>query len=434
MRVERQGRLQVAEELLEHYRSGRRDFRGLQLRGAYLRGVDLHGVDLSDANLGGADLQGAGLCEAILCNVDARSANLRYARLDSADLWQANMCGADLRNIHLCGANLREADLTGANLRSADLTSANLRGADLGEADLRGADLSGATFIGASLRQANLSRVDLGDADLATVRLDDVNLTGSNLKGARLREANLVRAGLADADLTGADLRGANLGGALLRNTHLVGVDLSPFCDASPAIEHAGPSNVDHRAVALSVRIANLDVFLQRTGMPTSFVIEMVKWARTSEEYGSMMQTTFISYGGRDEAFARKLYEALHRNGVATFFFPEHAVPGKTLHGTMREGVNSFERVILICSKSSLRRPGVLNEIEETLRREAREGGASYLIPIALDDYVFRSWKPTNALTAQTVRDRVVGDFNGADKDDAKFDAGVLRLLIALKK
>jgi len=48
----------------------------------------------------------------------------------------------------------------------------------------------------------------------------------------------------------------------------------------------------------------------------------------------------------------------------------------------MREGVNKFERVIVICSANSLSRRGVLNEIEETLQREARDGGASYLIRI----------------------------------------------------
>lgn len=56
----------------------------------------------------------------------------------------------------------------------------------------------------------------------------------------------------------------------------------------------------------------------------------------------------------------------------------------------MREGINKHDRMILICSKHSLDRPGVLNEIEEVLAREAREGGTAYLIRIRLDDYLFR--------------------------------------------
>jgi len=146
------------------------------------------------------------------------------------------------------------------------------------------------------------------------------------------------------------------------------------------------------------------------------------------------LQSTFISYGSPDEPFARKLYEALHRNGVTTFFFPEHAVPGEKLHRTMRKGVNEHDRVILVCSKASLDRKGVLNEIEETLARESRDGGATYLIPIRLDDYVFSDWTPPHTDTAQTVRDRVVADFRGAETDAAKFDEGLLRVIAALKK
>jgi hypothetical protein len=169
--------------------------------------------------------------------------------------------------------------------------------------------------------------------------------------------------------------------------------------------------------------------------LPEVFVEYMVDCALSLQtDIFKMLQSTFISYGSPDEPFARKLYEALHRNGVTTFFFPEHAAPGEKLHRMMRKGVNDHDRVILICSKDSLDRKGVLNELEEILAREARDGGGSCVIPIRLDDYVLKEWKPPNADVAQAVRDRVVADFEGADKDDAKFQAGLLRLIAALKK
>jgi hypothetical protein len=148
----------------------------------------------------------------------------------------------------------------------------------------------------------------------------------------------------------------------------------------------------------------------------------------------TMMRSTFISYGAPDEPFAKKLYEALHMNGVTTFLFSQHAEPGEKLHRMMRKGVNEYDRVVLICSKASLDRKGVLNELEETLAREARDGGETYLIPIRLDDYVFTGWKPQREDIAQAVRDRVVADFEGADKDEAKFDAALSRLLRAFRK
>ena len=62
-------------------------------------------------------------------------------------------------------------------------------------------------------------------------------------------------------------------------------------------------------------------------------------------------------------------------------------------------------------------------------RREARDGGASYLIPITLDNYLF-NWKD---LLAIPIRDRVVADFRGAKTKDERFEIGFLQLLLALK-
>jgi len=123
------------------------------------------------------------------------------------------------------------------------------------------------------------------------------------------------------------------------------------------------------------------------------------------------MQTAFISYGGPDETFAGLLNEVLNPAGIKTYFFPKDAQPGQKLHHLMRNGVNTFDKVIFICSKNSLNRLGVINELEETLQREAREGGKQILIPITIDNYVFTKWEPDIPGLKQTILDRVVGNF-----------------------
>lgn len=149
---------------------------------------------------------------------------------------------------------------------------------------------------------------------------------------------------------------------------------------------------------------------------------------------GSPFYSVFVSYGGPDEVFAERLSEALERSGVHTFLFARHAEPGKKLHRLMREGVNEYDRVVLVCSHSSLERPGVLNEIEETLQREAREGGESILIPVTLDGYVFEDWAPRRRDISIAVRDRVVADFRGADFSEEKFAYAMSRLVNALRR
>jgi TIR domain len=147
-----------------------------------------------------------------------------------------------------------------------------------------------------------------------------------------------------------------------------------------------------------------------------------------------MLQSLFISYGVPDEAQVRRINDALKAHGVTTWFFADDAIPGTPLHRAMRDGVNQHDRVLLICSKASLSRTGVRNEIEEVLRRQAREAGQARLIPITIDDYAFTDWKNDNPDAAQPVLDLIVADFRGADTDAAKFDAGVRKLIAALNK
>ena len=145
-------------------------------------------------------------------------------------------------------------------------------------------------------------------------------------------------------------------------------------------------------------------------------------------------KSCFISYGCPDERFAEKLYNSLAQRNVQVFFFPVHAVPGEKLHKVMRSGVNEYDKIILICSKASLNRPGVLNELTETLQREARDGGKTYLIPIRLDDYVFTDWTPADPQLAMTIRDRVVANFADASRDEASYTTSLERLMAALEE
>jgi hypothetical protein len=141
--------------------------------------------------------------------------------------------------------------------------------------------------------------------------------------------------------------------------------------------------------------------------------------------------SVFLSYGGPDEPFARKLFLALRGRGVEVFFFPESATPGQRLHRTMSESIHEYDRMLLICSRSSLIRPGVLNELEQVLSREAREAGAELLMPVIIDDFVLTEWAPSRPDLGRQVRDRVAADFRKAT-DDAEFAKQMDRVLNAL--
>ena len=144
-------------------------------------------------------------------------------------------------------------------------------------------------------------------------------------------------------------------------------------------------------------------------------------------------KSAFISYGGPDEVFARRLYESLVSSGVHTYYFPESSVPGRQLHRTMNDAVYEYDVVILVCSKSAVTRPGWLNELEQTLVREAREGGAQLLIPVLLDDYVLSDWAPARKDLARQVQSRVAADFRSAVNEEI-YQKQFARLLHALER
>ena len=153
--------------------------------------------------------------------------------------------------------------------------------------------------------------------------------------------------------------------------------------------------------------------------------------ATRSSSEANPYKSAFISYGGPDERFASKLYVALMGRGVHAYFFPESSTPGRRLHRTMSDAIHEYDVVISVCSESAVTRPGWLTELEQTLAREAREGGSELLIPVLLDDYILREWTPHRPDLARQLRDRVAADFRDAD-DDSKFGRQLDRLVRAL--
>lgn len=345
--------------------------------------------------------------------------------LSGADLGGLNLSDADLSFMNLAGANLRRCICT-----HSDFFRADFRDADLSEIIALLADFRCARFDRGKMERSLFAKSDLSHSTFRSAKMWGAVLSGSDLSKTHFDHANLHTASFHHSILTQAHLTGANLDKAGLWNTHLVDTDLGPLCSFD--LRHDGPSHVDWRSILKSVHAPRIIDFLVATGMPQLLATYLVEMARSysDTEKAILLQTTFISFGGPDIEFARKLHASLTKNGVVTFFFPEDAEPGARLSSTMNRGVHEYDRVILICSKASLTRPGVRNEIQLTLDREAREGASNRLIPIALDDFVFTDWWPERPENSRAVQDRVIADF----RDPDKFTSSLSKLLIALKK
>ena len=222
-----------AEEFLQRYEEGERDFTGVNLAGVNLSGKTLESnVSLSQANLSNANLANAKLIQVNLIGSNLQGANLNSTNLQSADLIGANLSGANLTKAILYSARLIQANFSQAKLSEANLNSANLTTANLSRANLTQASLSSANLTGADLSQAKVTKVNLSSANLSGVNLTGVSLTGVNLQGVNLSGMNLSGVNLTGtvlsyANLSGVNLSGVNLSGANLSVANLDGVNLT---------------------------------------------------------------------------------------------------------------------------------------------------------------------------------------------------------------
>ncbi|MGE5138341.1 MAG: toll/interleukin-1 receptor domain-containing protein [Rudaea sp.] len=346
--------------------------------------------------------------------------------VDAWNEWRASLgdLQPDLADLVMPEAHLSAINLNGANLRGADLHRAALSDADLEGADLANANLRGTLLHGANLNWSFLRDADLNGADLEQARLEEAFLQGADLSGA----------GLKAADLTGADLRGANLSGAICQNTNfnraafgatrLGDIDLSEARELDK-VRHLSPSTIGLDTIYRSGgRIS--EAFLRGAGVPDPFI----GFVRSLPMRQARAYSCFIANGDRDAQFCERLQADLRGYGVRAWYVPKDDSPGKRFFTDVTMRPRMFEKVIVICSRHSLREGKVLRELEDALRREHSERSA-VLVPVRLDNFMLKEWEHGKKTQ---VTDRAVPDFRGWSRNPAKYEKGLKALLQVLKE
>lgn len=332
------------------------------------------------------------------------------------------------------GANVDGESFAGTSLRAACFLHASMRGTNFSGADLTYVQFKSADLTGACLAKARITCADVINTCLAGANLQRADLTGSCLAFADCTEADFRHVYFNNMSAAQASFHRAKLDKAHLFSANLQDLDVCAFCDAQE-LTHGGPSSIDCRTVIRSYRHPDLKRFMLECGVPELFSTYMLDCARALEEplLRKLMQSTFISYGGPDENFARKLYERLLAHRVVLYFFPVTGKVGERIDNEIFRRIQEHDRILLVCSRNSLERPGVIYEIQETLDREASAGGATYLLPITLDDYVFSGWKKTHPDLAERLGRRIIGDFRKARRSGSAFEKALERVIDALK-
>ena len=273
-----------------------------------------------------------------------------------------------LQGARLSGKNLSNADLSNTDLSDADLSIANLAYANLSGAKLTYTNLAGANLILANLNDANLTGAQMNSANLIAASLTATNLTGAKLSHAILNSTYLASITLTDAALGGTsfgncpDLHGAKGLGQ---------------------IDHLGPSYLD--TITLRACVNDLpNEFLLGVG----YTHEEIKTLRRMYPRGFKYFSCFLSHAAKDGEFVDRLRESLLAKDVLCYHYQYDTPGGQPLEFEIDKAIKSHDKLVLVCSKSSLLRENVVKEIIAAIEQEQRFGEKK-LFPIRLDDYLF---------------------------------------------
>lgn len=317
-------------------------------------------------------------------------------------------------------------DLTGF-----DLSRANLEGANLAGAIMDGSNLTNARLQGVSLFAADLKGCDLSKADLSATNLTLANISNANLNGAMLSWARLHR-----TELAGAELEDATFG-----MTTVSDCDLSSVHGLDKVI-HATYSSIGTDTLARTLQAsggtfsAEQRTFLEIAGVPRTLLDYLPDLLETEP---IQFFSCFISYWDGDREFAKRLYDDLRKRSVRCWKYDVDAIIGREVWANISRAISLHEKTIVICSQSSLQRPGVIREIERALQKEdllklekAAKGNVEMdtdvLVPVRLDEYILNGWEhPRKA----DVIAKHIGDFRDWE-DNAKYQQEFQRLLKAL--
>ncbi len=144
----------------------------------------------------------------------------------------------------------------------------------------------------------------------------------------------------------------------------------------------------------------------------------------------------FISYAGKDQDFAERLYADLRVQGVNCWFAPHDLQGGKKLYEQIRKAIQAYDRLLLILSEHSMHSEWVKTEIANARHREFKEK-RQILFPIGLVPFSrIKAWTcfdgDMGRDVARDIREYFIPDFSNW-RNDRSYRTAFERLLRDLK-
>ncbi|MBI4015450.1 MAG: pentapeptide repeat-containing protein [Candidatus Aenigmarchaeota archaeon] len=245
--------MKTADEVIELYKLGRRDFRFVAVVTSNFNGADLTGADFSHSTI-------------FLCNFN--NCNLSSCKFEHSDLSDCTFVNAEFYNADLTSTNMYGSNLMGAKLGSAIFVKTILAGCkiekeqldeaaevedivwevdkkqrtkmsasdiyaeykngrkDFSNIDAQAQDFSGMILKGIIFKGSNLHAADFANVDLTDADFSECDITTCSFKSATLKRTNFFRSNFFWSTLNGAYLEKTNMRNSNLTWCDLRGLDL----------------------------------------------------------------------------------------------------------------------------------------------------------------------------------------------------------------
>jgi len=338
-----------------------------------------------------------------------------------------DLTGADLEDKNLSEINFEHANLNGANFFLATLENANFKYAKLQNSIMGLTTLNYADLSGSDLWHSRISESGIEHARFEAAHLNGVDFEASSLDHADFRHADLAFTNFNNASLYKANFAGATLVGTIFGNNDLSDVK------GLDEIWHAGPSTLGINTIYKSAgRIS--EAFLRDCGVPEDFISFIP--SHFGLEQAIQFYSCFISYSTKDEEFAHLLHSKMREARLRVWFAPEDVKGGQKLHEQIDRAIQSYDRLLLVLSESSMQSEWVITEIRNARKAEI-EGKVRKLFPIRLTNFAkIQEWKCLDSDSgkdmAREVREYFIPDFSNW-RDQRSFEKAFDRLLKDLK-
>lgn len=249
----------------------------------------------------------------------------------------------------------------------------------------------------------------------------EADLSGLRLVGANLSSANFFKANLYKASLSGVNLSNSYFNKTRFEKTVLSG------CKGLKDIKVGNKCSFDEETIKKSWPLP--EEFLLKMGFSKESLNSLNENCQKPKQN---LFPVFLSHAWENKDFAGKLYDALIEKGVQVWYDEKKMKPGDDILDSIDEGISTYDKMILVCSKESLKSWWVEEELDRVFEKERKyrvEQGKKLrlLIPITIDDTLFKS----DESRPKSIRKRIVGDFKGWENEE-KFEEYLVQLIEAL--